>query len=86
MIFQNQQITGGAPLGVRLPDPATETVLAAVGRRFFKAGTQYTVKSKRYTVHGTRYTVHIGFPPVKMEANGRRSFLRQMPKIKTGGG
>ncbi len=73
-------------MGVRLPDPATETVLAAVGRRFFKAGTQYTVKSKRYTVHGTRYTVHIGFPPVKMEANGRRSFLRQMPKIKTGGG
>ena len=45
-------------MGVRLPDPATETVLAAVGRRFFKAGTQYTVKSKRYTVHGTRYTVH----------------------------
>lgn len=66
-------------MGVRLPDPATETVLAAVGRRFFKAGTQYKVKSKRYTVH-------IGFPPVKMEANGRRSFLRQMPKIKTGGG
>ena len=51
LIFQNQQITGGAPLGVRLPDPATETVLAAVGRRFFKAGTQYMVKSKRYTVH-----------------------------------
>ena len=51
LIFQNQQITGGAPLRVRLPDPATETVLAAVGRRFFKAGTQYTVKSKRYTVH-----------------------------------
>ena len=42
LIFQNQQITGGAPWGVRLPDPATETVLAAVGRRFFKAAKRYT--------------------------------------------